>query len=82
MACAWDEWTVHRKPFELAVIDIDRFKRINDTRGHAAGDEVLKAVAALLQTTLRADDLLSRWGGEEFVVLLTDRASHAAVLVS
>lgn len=58
--------------FSIAVIDLDHFKRINDTQGHAAGDEVLRAFAAETVSTLRAADLLSRWGGEEFLLLLPD----------
>jgi diguanylate cyclase (GGDEF)-like protein len=54
----------------LLVVDIDHFKRINDTRGHDAGDRVLRRMASLIQRSLRATDPLARWGGEEFVVLL------------
>ncbi len=56
-------------PLSLLVIDIDFFKRINDEHGHAAGDHVLAEVAAVVQTSLRVTDSLTRWGGEEFVVL-------------
>ena len=52
----------------MALCDIDHFKRINDTHGHAAGDAVLRSFAAGLQAQVRASDLLARWGGEEFVV--------------
>jgi diguanylate cyclase (GGDEF)-like protein len=54
----------------LLFIDLDHFKRINDTLGHQAGDLVLKQTATLLQQTLRAEDILARYGGEEFVILL------------
>jgi diguanylate cyclase (GGDEF)-like protein len=54
------------------LMDIDRFKSINDTWGHAVGDEVLKAVAARLAESVRGDDLLMRWGGEEFLVFVPD----------
>ncbi len=54
----------------LLMLDIDHFKRINDSWGHDVGDEVIKAVAAILKTSLRQNDIVCRHGGEEFVVLL------------
>lgn len=63
--------------FSLILLDIDNFKRINDDFGHAMGDEVLKQLATLLQTTLRHNDLLVRWGGEELVLLVDDGAEQA-----
>ena len=56
----------------LALIDLDHFKRINDVHGHAAGDQVLQAFAAVATACLREGDVLARYGGEEFVVLLPD----------
>ncbi len=56
--------------FTVLFLDLDHFKRINDTHGHAAGDSVLEAVASVLQAAVRRSDLVARWGGEEFVVLL------------
>ena len=56
--------------FAVAIVDIDRFKQINDRFGHAAGDEVLKAVAAAMRAACRDSDTLGRYGGEEFAVLL------------
>ena len=56
-------------PLSLLVVDIDHFKRINDTHGHEAGDEVLIVLAGLIRAGIRATDSLARWGGEEFVVL-------------
>lgn len=56
----------------LALIDLDHFKRINDVHGHAAGDQVLQAFAAVASACLREGDVLARYGGEEFVVLLPD----------
>ena len=63
--------------FCLAVIDIDHFKRINDEHGHAVGDEVLRQLAHEMQGQLRMSDVLARWGGEEFVAMLSD--SRAAL---
>ena len=59
----------HRSQIGVLVLDIDDFKVFNDTHGHLAGDEVLSAVAASLKTTVRAEDVVARFGGEEFVVL-------------
>ena len=56
----------------LALIDLDHFKRINDLHGHAAGDQVLQAFAAVATACLRDGDVLARYGGEEFVVLLPE----------
>ncbi len=56
----------------LALLDIDNFKSINDTYGHNIGDEVLMKIANLLSTTLRSSDISARWGGEEFIILLTN----------
>lgn len=62
----------------VVVADIDHFKRVNDTHGHAAGDAVIRAVAARLQTAARDTDLVARFGGEEFVVLLMESDVAAA----
>lgn len=65
------------RPLALVICDVDHFKRVNDTWGHPAGDEALRRVAAALDGTRRDEDLLCRWGGEEFTLLLehTDGAS-------
>lgn len=55
----------------IALFDIDRFKQVNDVRGHAAGDAVLSAVGNLLQQHRRETDIVGRWGGEEFIVAFT-----------
>ena len=63
-------WNRHQVGFGLLMVDIDHFKRINDTHGHMVGDKVLKMVAKTLVNGLRSLDTVCRWGGEEFVVLL------------
>lgn len=62
------------RPFALLLIDADHFKRINDTHGHAVGDDVLQQLAQLIQTNLRTTDFVARYGGEEFAVLLPEIA--------
>ena len=66
----WDRWTRYEQDFCLALIDLDHFKKINDTRGHIAGDEALIQLAQLLQQQFRKTDKVARYGGEEFCVLL------------
>ncbi|HKX40626.1 MAG TPA: GGDEF domain-containing protein [Burkholderiaceae bacterium] len=68
-------------PLALAQIDVDHFKRVNDTHGHAAGDLVLVALGALLRDSLRAADVVVRSGGEEFVLVLPDTQMAAAMEV-
>jgi diguanylate cyclase (GGDEF)-like protein len=58
------------RPLLLAQLDLDDFKHVNDTHGHAVGDEVLKAFAVTAQRCIRATDVLARWGGEEFLLML------------
>jgi diguanylate cyclase (GGDEF)-like protein len=70
---------INHLPVAVVVGDIDHFKVVNDTRGHAEGDEVLKTVAAQLRDTLRAFDLVYRVGGEEFLVLLPGADAARAV---
>src|SRR6478609_2548264 len=65
-----DLWTAERGAFAVALLDVDHFKRVNDTYSHQVGDAVLVRVAAALQHALRRDDLAARYGGEEFAVLL------------
>ena len=62
----------NRRPFGILVIDIDHFKQVNDTYGHANGDEVLRAIAACLRSRTRKYDDVYRFGGEEFVAVITD----------
>jgi diguanylate cyclase (GGDEF)-like protein len=68
----------HRRGLAVLLIDADHFKRVNDVHGHAIGDAALQLIAATLQCALRAEDLLGRLGGEEFVVLLPDAGETAA----
>jgi diguanylate cyclase (GGDEF)-like protein len=70
----------HREPLALAILDLDRFKSVNDTHGHAVGDEVLRRVAVVLTQELRVSDMVARWGGEEFVVLLPNTTQKGALL--
>jgi diguanylate cyclase (GGDEF)-like protein len=59
-----------RRPLSCVLIDLDRFKQVNDTFGHQAGDQLLRDVSNLLRRTVRAYDILVRWGGEEFLLVL------------
>ena len=59
-------------PFAMIICDVDIFKHVNDTYGHAVGDQILKKVASLLQTTFRSIDYVCRIGGDEFAVIMVD----------
>ena len=67
-----------RVPCSLMICDLDKFKRINDTYGHQAGDEAIKTLATLLKSSCRPGDLVARYGGEEFVMLCADCDNAAA----
>ncbi len=67
-----------KNPTSIIMIDIDDFKLINDTYGHSAGDEVIKKLAKILQKNTRANDIIARFGGEEFVVLLPNTTKEGA----
>jgi diguanylate cyclase (GGDEF)-like protein len=71
----------HGRPFCVAMVDIDHFKRINDAYGHPAGDTVLRSVAKLLESRLRTGDELGRIGGEEFALLLPETTLPGATLL-
>jgi diguanylate cyclase (GGDEF)-like protein/PAS domain S-box-containing protein len=66
-------------PITLIIFDIDHFKRINDTYGHSAGDQVLRKLASLVSGNIRDTDIFARWGGEEFVILATNCDTHSLV---
>ena len=70
-----------QQPLSLLMLDIDHFKKVNDTHGHSAGDEVLKAVARGIKNQLRNIDRVFRFGGEEFIVLLSDTAREPAAMI-
>lgn len=75
------EWRSHHKPLSIVMLDIDLFKDINDTYGHAVGDKVLSELSSLVQKCIRSDDLFARWGGEEFVLVCrSTRIGQAAVI--
>lgn len=76
-------WTTrYHEPLSLIILDIDHFKKINDTYGHSCGDEVLRQLAKTLASLLRAHDILSRYGGEEFVILLSNTDTVEAYTVA
>lgn len=69
----------HSSPLSLLLLDIDHFKRINDTYGHSKGDDVLRKFAQLITVNFRAEDLIARYGGEEFVVLMDNSSKEDAI---
>jgi diguanylate cyclase (GGDEF)-like protein len=71
----------HLQPLSVLMLDIDHFKQVNDLHGHSAGDDVLKAVAASIKGQLRNVDMVFRYGGEEFLILLSNTGRDAAAMV-
>ena len=69
---AFDRCQRDHKPVSLLIVDVDGLKAVNDSRGHAEGDILLREMSALIASSLRQQDLLGRWGGDEFVALLLD----------
>jgi diguanylate cyclase (GGDEF)-like protein len=71
----------HSRPLAAALLDVDRFKRVNDSYGHLVGDRVLMALGRLLNARFRLEDLRGRWGGEEFVLVFPGETAHTAAAV-
>ncbi len=80
LAKEWERSHRHRLPLSAVMLDIDYFKRVNDTHGHLVGDEVIRGIAALLRRHSRESDMLCRYGGEEFVALLPETDEESAVV--
>jgi len=83
--CLLKEWARRarlQQPLSLLICDVDYFKLYNDTRGHQAGDECLKLVAATIARCVRAGDLVARYGGEEFAVVLPDTPPERALQIA
>ncbi len=70
------------KPMCVSMLDLDNFKKLNDTHGHAAGDAALVHLAKVIRHTVRPTDVIARYGGEEFVIILTDTDLDAAVAIT
>jgi diguanylate cyclase len=75
-------WARDKKPFSVLLADVGHFKRFNDTHGHDVGDRVLVAVATAAKEAVREVDLVARWGGEEFLVLVPGADEAEALLVA
>ena len=69
----------YARPFAVAILDVDHFKRFNDTHGHAGGDVVLRGVAQTLRRSVRKSDILARYGGEEFALILPETTAELVV---
>ncbi len=71
----------YNRAFSVAIVDIDNFKQINDQTGHAAGDKALKKLAKIMTNTIRATDIVTRYGGDEFVLLMPETEMHDAARI-
>lgn len=81
-ASLWEAANTNNTPLSLIMIDLDKFKSINDTHGHPAGDEVLRSVGKILKNTVRPMDVLARFGGEEMVLMLPDTPRVVAAAIA
>jgi len=76
------QYARYKKSFSFIICDVDYFKKINDTYGHLEGDEVLKKIATILENNIRESDIVARWGGEEFAILLPNTTLDDASIVT
>jgi diguanylate cyclase (GGDEF)-like protein len=76
-----DWYIAQRQPFCVLILDLNGFKAINDRHGHTAGDSLLKQFASELQSSMRSTDLVARWGGDEFIVILNCELAHTRLQV-
>ena len=79
---AFDRCQRDKKPLSLLIADVDGLKAVNDSRGHAEGDVLLREMSALIASSLRHQDVLGRWGGDEFVALLIDTDARGAAEIA
>lgn len=82
LALALETWQAEMRPFAVMALDIDHFKRVNDSYGHAAGDQVIIQLAQLMRSCSRDADVLCRSGGEEFLILLPNASPAAALKIA
>ncbi|TVQ68430.1 MAG: GGDEF domain-containing protein [Oceanospirillales bacterium] len=78
----WQNALRHQRPISVAILDLDEFKLINDQFGHKVGDQALESTAEALTASIRAGDVLARWGGEEFIILMPETSLDEASKVS
>lgn len=79
LAAAFSSAQRHRRPVSLLLVDADEFKLVNERHGHPAGDRVLQEIAERMRSSVRAEDTIGRWGGEEFLVILPDTDQPVAL---
>lgn len=80
LARAFEESRRYQRPLSLAIVDLDFFKKVNDSYGHAVGDEVLKCLSRIFQESIRSADLAARYGGEEFAVMMPETDLSEAIV--